>query len=51
MAAAMTCGTGSPSRAARIAGARRSFTGMRPNFAWSANHPSTVPGTVQAYGV
>ncbi len=49
--AAITCGTGRPSSAARIAGANTSFIGIRPNLPCSVSQPSTVPGTVHEYGL
>jgi hypothetical protein len=33
-----------------MAGASSVFIGNRPNFACSANHPSTQPGTVTGNG-
>ena len=45
------CGASSsakPSRASRIAGARTSASGRRPNAAWSATQPATSPGTPTA---
>ncbi len=45
-AAAMTRGTGAPSRAASMVGSSSRDMGSLPNFPCSSNQPSTHPGTV-----